>query len=67
MARRRPSCFKLCEAMIGCDGSQYIQIIGDAHCGKCKAALARRTKQNIVLRGAHYMDYALKTKRESEN
>jgi hypothetical protein len=61
--KKRPQ-MPLCEALIGCDGLEYIRVKDEPYCGKCKAEIARRTKQK-KLRGEHYMEYALATKRES--
>lgn len=64
MARKRFNLYPICTAMIGCEGDEYVKTPGSTHCHRCRAELERRNKQK-KLRGEHYMEYALATKRES--
>lgn len=64
MARKRFNLYPICTAMIGCEGDQYIKTPGGEYCARCREALERRNRKK-KLRGEHYMEYALATKRES--
>lgn len=65
MPKKRPKIYPICKAMIGCDGDQYVKTPGAEYCYLCRAEVERRNRKPKSLRGEHYMEYALATKRES--
>ena len=67
MAQRRPKMFRLCAAMIGCDGSQYVKPQGAEYCYLCRAEVERRNKKTKPLKGERYMEYALAHGKEKNN
>lgn len=67
MARPRPKLFRLCAAMIGCDGGQYIKTPGAEYCSLCRAEVEKRNRKPKPLKGERYMEYALAHGKESND